>query len=180
MVALDRAQLAAKLSRSTPGGMPMKRRTAVALWGLAVGIALLFCGCTEEDNIILPGPDALVVEPDTLNLDDDNQPGILYLATYPPGEVTWRLASAPSWVTVDPESGLAGPQIGEIAVTCVEKGLTPGVHRGRSRIGHSGGHLLRPRRERDPRLRQRFPGSQGGPRVALVPGSGRTERRQSV
>jgi hypothetical protein len=124
----------------------MKKMIFVALCLTMVTSLLLSVGCDEENDIILPetddngsAPARLVVEPDTLTIDDDNQPGILYLATYPPGDVTWRLASTSSWVTVDPDSGHAGTQISQIAVTCDDDGLQPGVHRARLEIISTGG-----------------------------------------
>lgn len=124
-------------------GGPMKKSAIAALALLAAMALLLFAGC-DDDNCVNPcgsdgDPAGLVVEPDTLTIDDNDASGILYLATYPPGEVTWRLAAAPDWVTVEPDSGRAGTQISQVAVTCRNDGLSPGVHRARLEFVSTGG-----------------------------------------
>ncbi len=121
----------------------MRKTTLAALALLAAMALLLFAGCDDENCVSPPGSDGdpagFVVEPDTLTIDDDNASGTLFLATYPPGDVTWRLAAAPDWATVEPDSGRAGPRISQVAVTCRNDGLSPGVHRARLEFVSTGG-----------------------------------------
>lgn len=105
----------------------------------AIVLLVLGSGC-EKKTIVGPGPTpSLVVSPDTLAFSDTDSQKTVYIAVDPPGTLSWRITSKPSWLSAAPESGSVGSTPIPVVLTASATGLTPGTYHGAVSLISSGG-----------------------------------------
>lgn len=96
---------------------------------IAAGIA----SCDKNDESDKKAESQLVVTPDTLKMNDDEQ-GKLILSVEPPRDVEWKVTSQPSWLEFSSFSGMIKSPSAELEITPRREGLDARTYEGSIQI----------------------------------------------